>query len=267
METQVFDTKPLLRPRQAEEAKSELKAIEAKLRSDKTEDKADLQRQFMRMNKTVNDQLPKLPVDGEEEGRMVARSKHLLSEIVPAMCSQEEMRKAPPGSVDKYQKGENSKAIKNKILEWKNLELRLKPGEEEAANLERHRPVGSTLNMDNAYIPGKQIYIPEGVGRTVTFNDEQMAALRAISPQIAEMLGILPNQARAEVKQALTGGIGLAEPSVASEPSAASIAGKKGSLKREAMRAKAKKRPPMSDAQKAQIKAGRDAYWAKKKAA
>jgi hypothetical protein len=75
--------------------------------------------------------------------------------------------------------------------------LRLKPGEREAANLERHRPTGSSLNMDNAYIPGKQIHIPDGVGNTVTFNDAQIAALRLVSPQLADALSLMSNPERA----------------------------------------------------------------------
>ena len=220
METQVFDTKPLLRPHQVEEAASEIKTMEAQLQNPGIEDKAEVHKRLNRVRKSIEAQTPRTPVDGAEEGRMVNRSNQLLAEILPGMCSMEEMRKAPPGAVDKHQKWE--KRNKLKILEWKNLQLRLNPGESEVANLERHRPTASTLLMDNAFIQGKQFYIPAGVGSTVTFNDEQMAFLRAMNPEIAGMIGTLTNDQRSQVKQAITGeGIGLT-------PSPASVAGKKG---------------------------------------
>ena len=100
-----------------------------------------------------------------------------------------------------------------KILEWKNLQLRLTRGEDsEAANLERHRPTGSSLNMDNAYIPGKMFFMPPiGAGKPVTFSDEQLAYLRAVNPNIADAIGTLDNDQRAQVKSAITVGIGLDE--------------------------------------------------------
>ena len=141
METQVFDTKPLLRPHQVQEAKDEIKSAEEKLKSPHIEDKGEVAKQLRRMSKAFAEQAPQAPINGEEEGRMVARSKSLLSDILVGMPSQEEMRKAPPGAVDKHMKWE--KANKLKILEWKNLQLRLTHGEEsEAAVLERHRPSG-----------------------------------------------------------------------------------------------------------------------------
>lgn len=211
METQtVFDTKPLLRPAQVEEAKAEIKSAEAKLQSPHIEDKGEVARQLRRLTKSFQEQVPQPPKSGEEEGRMVERSKSLLEEILRGMPSQEEMRKAPPGAVDKHMKWE--RANKAKIMEWKNLQLRLTHGQEaEAANLERHRPTGSSLNMDNAYITGKQIHIPDGVGSTVTFNDAQIAVLRLVSPQLADALSLMSNDQRGRVKDAIAG-IGLAKP-------------------------------------------------------
>ena len=194
-----FSTKPLLRPAQLEEMQSQVKAAEAKLSSPHIQDKGEARRQLIRSRKTLEEQTPRQPVDAAEEGRMATRSKTLLADILAGMPSQEEMRKAPPGAVDKHMGWE--KRNKSKILEWKNLQLRLRPGEREAANLERHRPVGSTLSMDNAVIPGKYIYIPEGVGATVTFSDADMEALRALKPGLAECVGLMSNDQRAVVKE------------------------------------------------------------------
>jgi len=237
METTTFDTKPLLRPRQVEEAKSEIKASEDKLKNPHIEDKGEAMKQLRRLRESFEKQVPRGPVNGDEEGRMVARSKQLLSEIVPAMCSQEEMRKCPPGSVDKFMAGENSPVMKSKILEWKNLQLRLKPGQQEAANLERHRPVSSTLNMDNAVITGKTFFLPpEGAAQSVTFSDEQIALLKQLDPKLADMLAILPNETRAEVKTIV---------------SVASLAGKKSARVIKAKKAQRSKRQMSPEARKA----------------
>lgn len=204
MQTQPLDSgKPLLRPQQLDDARSELKALEAKLTDKGIEDKSEALKQFRRVSKTVNEQTPIPPKDGEEEGRMVARTEQLLSEIVQGMPSQEEMRKAPPGAVDKHMAWERRN--KAKILEWKNLRLRLTHGKEtEAANLERHRPVGSTLNMDNATIPGRQFFgISDVTGPVVTFNDADIALLRQHAPDVALRLPTLSNDQRAEVKTVL----------------------------------------------------------------
>lgn len=203
----VFDAKPLLRPSQVEDAKSEIKAAEAKLQSPHIEDKGEVLKQLRRLKHSFETQVPRPPVDGEEEGRMVERSKHLLAEILVGMPSQEEMRKSPPGAVDKHMAWE--KRNKLKILEWKNLQIRLSHGEEkEAANLERHRPIGSSLNMDNAYIPGKMFFMPPaGAGLSVAFSGEQIAYLKSIGLEV----GLMDNEQRGQVKEVLVGGISLEE--------------------------------------------------------
>ena len=207
---QVFDTKPLLRPAQLEEMQNQVKIAEAKLTSPHITDKGAARMQLIRTRKTLEEQTPRAPVDAAEEGRMVAREKSLRDELITGMPSQEEMRKAPPGAVDKHMGWETRN--KKKILEWKNLRLRLMPGEREAANLERFRPVGSTLSMDNAVVSTKQIYIPDNVGDTVTFNDEELAALRAIKPQLAESIGAMSNGQRAVVKELVEGLLGKPMP-------------------------------------------------------
>ena len=199
--TTQFDTKPLLRPAQLEEAKSQVKIAEAKLSIPAIQDKGEARKQLIRGRQTLEAQTPRPPVDAAEEGRMVARSKQLLDQVLAGMPSQEEMRKAPPGAVDKHMGWE--KRNKPAILEWKNLQLRLRPGEREAANLERHRPVSSTLSMDNAVVQGKNIYIPENVGATVTFSDAELAQCDALKPGLRETVGSMTNEQRQVVKDML----------------------------------------------------------------
>jgi hypothetical protein len=248
METAVFDTKPLLRPHQVEEAKSEIKACEEKLRSPHIEDKGEAAKQLRRLSAQYEQQVPRPPETTDEEGRMVARSRALLSKILVGMPSQEEMRKAPPGAVDKHMSWE--KRNKAAIVEWKNLQLRLTHAKEpEAANLERHRPTSSSLSMDNAHIPGKDFHLPPTMsGLPAAFSDEQLAILELISPGLREQLATLNNADRRTVKdlvEAAKGeGIGLA----AKDP-VLSEAGKAGM----------KKKREMSKAQLDNLAAGRTA--------
>jgi len=216
MQTQtVFDTKPLLRPDQVESAKDEIKNLEEKLVNKHIEDKAEVSRQLRRAKKDFENQVPRAP-GVDEEGKMVSRSRDLLDEIVKGMPSQEEMRKNPPGAVDKHRAWERRNKLR--ILEWKNIMLRLTAGsgDRDAANLERHRPRMSSLNMDNAEIPGKQIYLPETTtGPAAVFSDAQLAVLRQLSPEIADKLASLDNAQRAKVKDVVEG-IGLTVDPVAS---------------------------------------------------
>ena len=200
--TATFDTKPLLRPHQVEEAEAQVKSSEAKLSNPAILDKGEARKQLLRARSSLETQRPKPPTDAAEEGRMVARSKQLLGDILAGMPSQEEMRKAPPGAVDKHSGWE--KRNKLKILEWKNLQLRLRPGEREAANLERHRPVSSTLAMDNAFIQGKQIHIPDNVGATVTFSDAELDQMDGLKAGLRDTVGAMTNEQRGVVKDMLS---------------------------------------------------------------
>jgi hypothetical protein len=242
--TATFPTTPLLRPDQVEIARDEIKALEGKLQNPLIQDKGQVQKQLANARKLTEQQTPKPPLDAVEEGRMVTRSKELLEKILEGMPSQEEMRKAPPGAVEKHRAWERRN--KPRILEWKNLQLRLTAGsgDRDAANLEKYRPTASTLNMDNAHIPGKQFYMPHTNGPAVTFSDEQLAFLKSQGFEPA----LMSNDQREVVKQHLTGGgIGLAEESQASAD------GKRGAQKRGA------KKRVLSPEQKAAMKAGREA--------
>ena len=165
---------------------------------------------------------------------MVRRSRELLAEIIPGMASQEEMRKAPPGAVDKHMAWERRN--KAKIMEWKHIMCRLTAGSgnRDAANLEKHRPRDSTLSMDNAQIPGRNFFMPETTGPAVTFSEEQIAVLRKLSPDLADRLSTLDNTERKRVRDVVEG-IGLAPDPVQS------AAGKLGVAKREAKRKRNRK--------------------------
>lgn len=251
MEAQtVFPSTPLYRPDQADRVQSDIKSLEAKLSNKYIEDKAEVQRQLRKVRQDFQAQIPVAPTSPDEEGRMVRRSKELLSLIKEGMPSMEEMRKAPSGAVDKHLSWE--KRNKTRIAEWKHIMLRLTAGtgDRDAANLERHRPTVSTLGMDSAQIQGKQFFMPDTTSPSVVFSDEQIAILRALDPGLADRLSTMTNAHRAQVKEIV--GIGL------EAPSAASIAGKMGVERREA------KKRTLSAEHKAKMAAGREAKRAGK---
>ena len=149
----------LLRPHQREEMLSEQKVLQNKLHNPYIQDKGAVNTQLRRINKQLETQTPK-PFAIHEVDSMVKRERELRETILCGMPSQEEMRKAPPGAIGKHTEWE--KRNKAKLNEWKNIRLRLDPEshDPDIANFERYRPTQSSLNMENAQIPGKQYYLP-----------------------------------------------------------------------------------------------------------
>lgn len=245
---------PLLRNDQVEELEGEKSTMENSLRNPNFKgDRGEVGKQLRRLNDQLETQRPRAYGSQEIDGA-VRREAQLRSEIKQGMLSQEEMRKNPPGAVDRHRAWE--KRNMPKIEEWQNIQRRLNAGNDdrESASIEQFRPTANSMNMDNAQIPGKLIYLPPaGAGAAVVFTDEQLAALRAHSPELADKMASLSNPQRQEVKDVLTG-IGL------SEPSQASIDGKRGVEKREAAKR------VMSQEHKDKMKAGREAAKAKKAA-
>lgn len=250
MEAQVFPATPLLHPEQVSSAKDEIKSLEAKLSNKHIEDKGEVSRQLRRAVQDFEKQAPVAPSNPDEEGRMVKRSRELLDKILVGMPSQEEMRKAPPGAVEKHMKWEARN--KPRIMEWRHIMRRLTAGssDRDAANLELHRPTRSTLNMDSAQIPGAMYFMPETTGPSVTFTDAQIATLRALDPALADRLATLTNPQRAQVKEII--GIGLDTPV---DPVA----------RAEGLKGAARKRE-ISAEQKAKMAAGRAAAKARREA-
>lgn len=194
----------LLRPIQVSELKAEKQDLERKLSNPQIQDKGVVYQQLKKLSHQLEAQTPR-QIDAKDMDSAIRRSNELKEEILVGMPSQEEMRKSPPGAVDKHMRWE--KRNKNKIEEWKNLQLRINhdSDERDIANFEKYRPTTSTLNMDNALIPGKMIILPHAnAGLPVTFSDEQISALRSLNPEIADRLATLNNHQRQEVKKILT---------------------------------------------------------------
>lgn len=198
-----LDTKPLLRPHQLADAHEDRANLEAKLRSPYITEKGEVQRQIKRLDESLAKQTPK-GFEGKDKDKAVALEAELRGKILDGMLSQEEMRKNPPGAVDRHIAWE--KRNKQNMLLWKNLQLRLNVGSDDrdVANFERFRPTQSNMNMDGAQISGKKYYFPPlGAAPSVTFSKDELAFLKDVSPELAEKLALLSNEDRAQVKKAL----------------------------------------------------------------
>lgn len=154
-----METAHLLRPNQRDELRAEQMELENKLKNPHIEDKGAVGSQLKRLNIQLEKQSPIEP-KGQEKDSLVKREAKLRDEMLKGMPSQEEMRKCPPGAIGKHMRWE--KDNKKKLLEWKNIRLRLNADSDDpdVANFEMHRPLRNTLNMDNAQISGKEYFFP-----------------------------------------------------------------------------------------------------------
>jgi hypothetical protein len=113
-----------------------------------------------------------------------------------------EERACPPGAPDIHLAHETRN--KRAILAWKNIQLRLRPGESEAANLERHRPKTSRLNLDNAVVQRAMMFNVENVESvTVVFTDEELIGLQALDPDEHARVALMSNAEREVWKRAI----------------------------------------------------------------
>ena len=206
-------TKSLFRPHQVEQSKEEIKRLENTLNAPphiaaQIQDRGEMTRQLRSLRHDMETQAPK-PYLGELDVA-TKRSVQLRDEIIVGMPTHAEMRRNPVGATDKNRKWE--KRNKAKILEWKNIQLRLHAGghldeledSKDVANFERHRPTDASheLNMHGEQIPGKLQFGPTPGAEPVTvFSDDDKALLQSIDPEIAKSLALLNNDDRAKVKE------------------------------------------------------------------
>jgi hypothetical protein len=204
MTTQLqVETHALLRPAQVERTVEERETLKKQLQNPAIEDKGPVMTQLRNLEKTFAMQAPKA-FQGWEIDAAVKEEKALREKMLDGMPSHEEMRKNPPGAVDKHMAWEK----KNKPLleRWKNIKLRLNVGNpaEDIANFEMYRPRQSTLNMDNAQISGSMTFLPpEGAGSAVTFSSAQIELLKQLAPEMANKLALLNKEQRAQIKAIL----------------------------------------------------------------
>jgi len=205
METAALEkAAPLLRTDQIEEMEGERETLQRKLQSPHIEDKGAVAEQLRRMDKQLETQRPR-PYASHEIDAAVRREEELRTKWTAGMLSMEEMRKSPPGAVDRHRAWE--KRNKPAIAEWQNIQRRMNAGSEdrESASIERFRPAASTMNMHNALIPGKQYHLPpEGAALPVIFGEAELALIREAAPEIAALLSTMTNEQRAQAKEMLT---------------------------------------------------------------
>lgn len=151
--------KQLLRHHQREEYRGEIDAMESMLPQLKTpQDRGEVNKRLGRLKQALHTQSPQ-DLPGAVKNKLYLESKQLETEITQGMLSKEEMRKNPAGSVGKFMRHE--KAVKPKILRWKNIQQMLDPTSDDPdlSNVERLRPDGAQdrVRLD-AQIPGKMSF-------------------------------------------------------------------------------------------------------------
>lgn len=165
-------TAPLLRPRQAEKMLEEQRRLEGMLQAPPhiagQIDRGEVQRQYKRVARAVQEQTPKPYLPSEKDAAQ-ARAKQLEGEISDGMLSHAEMRRNPPGAVDRHRKWERRN--KKKIAELKSIKLRNHvtgddpdrlEDEMDVANIEYLRPTESRMNLDVAQITPADYHLPAG---------------------------------------------------------------------------------------------------------
>lgn len=205
-------TKPLLRPAQAQEWKEQASTLRQMLSApphiaNRIEDRGQLTKNLRALEKDLHNQEPR-PYGTDELDSVASRSDQLKTEILEGMPTQEEMRRNPPGSVDKHRRWENRN--KAKLSEWKNIQLRMHqtgetdlPDATDVANFERFRPTGGSqqLNMHNEQIAGRLQYGPKpGTGPSVIMGEKEADLLKEIAPDISGKLALMSNEQRGMVK-------------------------------------------------------------------
>ena len=182
----------LLRPHQVQDDVDLKASLEKKL-SNPHIDKKPVVGQLKRLNHRLETQVP-TEVPAKDKDAFIKETDALLEKVTEGMMSDEEMRKSPPGAIDRHRKWE--KDNKENILQWKNNMLRLNVGNDDIdiANLEKYRPARSRMNMDNAFIPGNPVMLHDDVGVAQVISDEELAILKEKAPK--EIYNKLPTMDR-----------------------------------------------------------------------
>lgn len=151
--------KTFLGTTQMQDLESDREYLTKQMENPLVQDKPAVRKQLRRVEHDIETQAPP-ELKGPDLDKEVRLEKELREEIVPNMLSQEEMRKAPAGSVGRQIAFE--KRYKEKILRWKNAMRTIHRGSDDPdiANLERFRPTVSQHNMHGALIQGKDFNFP-----------------------------------------------------------------------------------------------------------
>jgi hypothetical protein len=206
------ETKPLLRPNQVAEMEDDIRRIGGELNAppfiaNQIRDKSAKRKQLQQITRDLETQRPQ-PYSATERDAVAKRHDELLEQVKTGMPTQAEMRRRPPGAVDKHMGWERRN--KAAILELKNIRLRMHAtgmidnvgDASEVANIERFRPAGGAqeLAMDGALIQGRQFHLPPpGAAPAAVMSDEQRETLAEHAPEILEKMALLSNEDRATI--------------------------------------------------------------------
>lgn len=212
-----LSTENVLHPRQVVELNEQKKQLSAILSapphiSGQLQDSGGLVRKKLAENDALLRQAAK-PLLPEEIDEAVKAEKQLRESWLQGMPTKAEMRRNPPGAVDKNIAWSRNK--KKDVLKWKNLRRRLHASgisehrladEGDISNIEMYRPDGGSgeMNMDNAQITGKDLHIPSfDNGLPTVLSDSEITKVKEIDPDIN--LAVLDNEQRAAVKEFING--------------------------------------------------------------
>ena len=116
------------------------------------------------LKKDLEQHSPRPDLSGETVDALARRQQVLESHILEGMPTREEMRRNPPGAVDRHRNWNRKKAA---VLEWKNNQVQLNPDSDDVdlCNIERLRPsemnqTGASTYMASAQIPGNFAMTP-----------------------------------------------------------------------------------------------------------
>lgn len=207
-------TAPYLKPSQVEARQEERKHFADMLNAPPhlrraIQDPAQMMRTLKGIETSLNNDSPKEYATGDKD-TIVKREKELLAKITADMPTQAEMRRNPPGALDKHIMWEQRH--EGDIAEWKNIRRRMLASgmlpdslsERSASNYEMYRPAGGSgeLNMDNAQIPQTRTFYGLG-GRSTPFTDDELSVLKILAPGIYDKVALMSADQRDEVKAAI----------------------------------------------------------------
>jgi len=186
-------TKPFLNHKQESELREDKKMLEKMLSPNAPahvkgaiQDVPEMHRQLRATNQQLKDDSAQAyPV--EKIDAAIARENELRKKFTAGMPTQSEMRRNPPGAVDKHIQWEDRN--KKAILEWKNICRRLQAsdvdmgGNRSCANIEKYRTFGGVNegNLEGGQINPTQYYLPPEIEIKNVMSDEDKIA-RGITP-------------------------------------------------------------------------------------
>ncbi len=210
-------TTNLLHPRQVSEYKDLKARLEgmlaapAHIRGQLQDGGAGVSRQIGELDKMLQ-QAP-IPYEQHEIDEAVKLEESLRDNWLLGMPTQAEMRRNPPGATDKHRAWDSR--CKTSVLQWKHVRRRLHASgisehrladEGDISNVEMFRPVGGSqeMNLGGAQIEGKTMKLPPpGVGPAAVMTEQHEKILNQIDPTIVPKMGLLPNDTRSEILDAV----------------------------------------------------------------